>query len=127
MGNQHTKEAGLTFDPFRSFFGTGASSCAYTENARALFPRMNATSDIHMQFNGTKIVDDLLIGRFFDDIGMEFQTVSMAENLGEHEFTYDRNHLSDELRTFLNDKGLCPHGGPSRFFGTEEDANAYVH
>ena len=125
--NQHTKEAGLTFDPFRSFFGTGASSCAYTENVRApLFPCMNATSDIHMQFNSTKIVHDLLIGRFFDDIGMEFQTVSMAENLGEHEFTYDRNHLSDELRTFLNDKGLCPHGGPSRF-GTEEDANAHVH
>mmetsp|Transcript_4449 Transcript_4449/g.5115 ORF Transcript_4449/g.5115 Transcript_4449/m.5115 type:complete len:750 (-) Transcript_4449:622-2871(-) len=89
-----------TFDPF-------GRSCIY-ETEQNIFPNVTVNTELWMKWNNASIVEDPMIGKYFEDIGLKLKEVSLVNQLGEHEFTYE--HLTPELLQLLNDKEVCPKG-----------------
>lgn len=91
------------FDPFPE------SSCVYTTDlAETMFPNIDAETEMWMKDNDNNIIDDPLIGIFFQDVGLKFSEVSRVDQLGDNEFTYE--HLTSELLGFLQNSDTCPEG-----------------
>ena len=82
------------------------SNCKRTSRARELFPEpINQTSEMYMKALDKDIRDDAQIGRFFSDIGLQFQTVASVRDLGDYEFTYD--HITAPLQQLMSDQSVC--------------------
>lgn len=69
-------------------FTQNGNTCGHTSQGTAAFPFVNSTSEMYMRWSDTDIRDDELIGRYFQDVGLQFYEMADARTMGDTAFTY---------------------------------------
>ena len=91
-----------TTSPFA--FTQDGSTCGHTGQGTITFPFLNSSSEMYMRWGDTDIRDDDLIGRYYQDVGLQFQDMADARTMGENAFRYD---LPRRMQVFLA-SAQCP-------------------